>query len=415
MIGTRFDIVAPLEALSDLRIGSGEERTAFIKSNESATHIATICRDHRGLPVIPATSLKGAARASLPDEGLWGMATNHNDRAPDDPGPSGKIARIWIDDAALLAPGKDDLSGIDAELRGPDALREDGVYTRVNVGLDADLGTAAPNKLFHHEYVASGARFEFRATVFAEEIDESVIHMLRHLSDGIAIGATMTKGAGRMRLCLEELKVTMRALGADGRLAEADQDAAALRQAVGRAQLPASEARRAVVLKLSCEGPFMSKHSQQMEARGAGQHQVAQPLRRDGAPVIWPQSLVGALRARAHWLCQADAEGGPDRTRALFGTTEQRAQLWIEEIACTQGGTEKKLTSVNVDRVTGGARDGLLFSERVHFNTKFEARLSVPASADLWDELAQDLEANGIELGHGASKGYGWFKVEIAQ
>ena len=77
-------------------------------------------------------------------------------------------------------------------------------------------------------------------------------------------------------------------------------------------------------------------------------------------------------------------------------------------------GIPVEMTSVSLDRISGGGRDGALYTERVYWGVTFRAGLHLPEDLEddektLWEDLLASLDAEGIELGHGSAKGFGWF------
>ena len=88
---------------------------------------------------------------------------------------------------------------------------------------------------------------------------------------------------------------------------------------------------------------------------------------------------------------------------------QEHAQLPIE------------MTGIAVDRFTGGTIDGALYSVAAYVGSAFVATLTVerrggyPNVADraLLDCLLGDLAGEGLLLGHGTGKGFGWFDVAV--
>ncbi|MEZ5792192.1 MAG: RAMP superfamily CRISPR-associated protein [Nitratireductor sp.] len=76
--------------------------------------------------------------------------------------------------------------------------------------------------------------------------------------------------------------------------------------------------------------------------------------------------------------------------------------------------------AVKLDRFGGGPVHGGLFSTNAAINPHFKVALDVEnragslneAALSLYQELLEDLRLDGIRLGHGSNKGYGWFDVE---
>ena len=193
--------------------------------------------------------------------------------------------------------------------------------------------------------------------------------------------------------------------------------------------------------------------SQRGDESGPNDRQVVMPLTsHDGKPLIWREGLKGALRSRARWIAELNRARDPiqfkrsddipmdDRNleraldgrrypkaddldalsavERLFGVTGLRGKLEVTDISCTHTGQSQDITSNSLDRVSGGGRDGFLYTERVFWEPTFQAILHVPSllrddEQKLLVQLLDSLKSDGLELGHGTSKGYGWCDVTV--
>ena len=107
----------------------------------------------------------------------------------------------------------------------------------------------------------------------------------------------------------------------------------------------------------------------------------------------------------------------------LFGVTGWRGRVIVGDLAWAAppvaADAIQDLTSVSIDRFTGGGRDGALYTTQVFLDPAFDLRarldrtgaLVTDDDAALFDALIADLTTNGLFLGHGAAKGFGWFAV----
>lgn len=443
MIGERVEISARLKVISDLRIGAANEEAE--EKNGETRHYSPVLRGVNGLPVLPASSLKGVLRAVLPEDirdEAFGCITDHGSGR-------GQIGRLWLEQSFLISASQDDLSGLSQD------QDDTGCFRKMGVALDPDRGTASDNKLFTREFVAKGAEFGFHAVWFGGITDEAWQQVLANLVAGISIGGGTTSGAGRIILDLAHLSLTEHALDEEGWLEATkctkDKTREIVRSINERADSRAPT-RGGYRLTLTCEGPYISM----LGPREDGNRKYVAPLERDGKPLLWPESLKGALRSRARWLAEiqrlnADAgqiprdaalpmddpglehvlegqkklSGLADRNRLscverLFGVTGLRGRLQVHDVACQHSGGTHDITGVNIDRITGGGRDQLLFRYRVFWNVRFTASLTIPDAASedehaLLETLLEDLRQNGLSLGHGAAKGFGWFEVQVEE
>ena len=185
-------------------------------------------------------------------------------------------------------------------------------------------------------------------------------------------------------------------------------------------------------LVLTCKGPFMVNdwsHKPPPEGSDGERIQLKAQRRGEATPELPGTSLMGALRARAEWLARVEAlKAGedqeapadvPDPVERLFGTTGAAALLRLERLTAKSGCDLDTVTSVVIDRFSGAPIDNKLFTSEVFVDPVFEAGLSLDTDrAEEEDEsqiekLLKNLEAEGLTLGHGANKGFGWFEVEV--
>ncbi|MBT9174764.1 MAG: hypothetical protein DDT22_00425 [candidate division WS2 bacterium] len=108
----------------------------------------------------------------------------------------------------------------------------------------------------------------------------------------------------------------------------------------------------------------------------------------------------------------------------LFGSTENASRLIVRDVHLKAGCNVKFETrsGVGIDRFTGGAASGALFSLEVATNAEFEAQMYI-RNIELWQlgllaYVFKDFEDGIISIGYGKSRGLGKFigkidKVEI--
>lgn len=471
MFGNRLRLTGDLELLTDLHLGSGErdERERTEPDGERETYeLSLVQRGVDGRAVIPGTSLKGAMRAAALTARLGkGEIADLFGPLQVQGAKEAKIGRLWIH--AALRKGNADRRDEVRGLTRDGGSKEDG-FERIHVRLHRTTGASEAHLLYSEELIAKGERFGFEALLLLDDtktltpgdaLVETLTRAFQPLlrEEGLGLGAGTRMGDGRVRLLGDTLKVELSIIDPpSGRLVPTLRSdlASALNQ---RASLTTALRGRRWTLRLVCDGPFISMARR--DAKDAEGREITTPLERDGKPVLWPTSLLGALRARAAWLAEVEwlraekaghksrfAPGRPldeeidrrshvltDRkgvaklssVERLFGVTGWRGELHVRSLRFT-GPVQATHTaqSVSVDRFTGGARDGALFGEKTYLNPEFEAVLdheargdAVPdeqrrADAELLELLWRDLARNTLFLGHGAAKGFGWFKVTVA-
>jgi CRISPR/Cas system CSM-associated protein Csm3 (group 7 of RAMP superfamily) len=449
MSRARIDISFALLVQSPLHIGSGAFRAVEALRGEarnSVPGVAAIQRDECGRPHVPGSTLKGLllriARVQERDSNLHAAI--------------GDLFGTPKQRGALIAFGSSDfVAGQARSLPYADPPNRNdlgsGVYIASGTAIERDVGVARSSALRHAEAVASGSRFnvglslELRgrpdAAARCRELLGSLLKLLAVLARGQAIGAGQTEGDGRVVLDRATLRATSRALGADGRFLAKRLDIV-LPTVPSHDRTPPGS----WTLHLHCPGPFAILDPSHSRRRQNGDEDVAMlaaQRRSDTTPELPGSSLAGALRARAAWLAAREARkqgrtpvrDDPDTVykpsvpltpvQRLFGATGFRALLEITRITMGPGATPWSVHSVKLDRFSGGPVSGALFETALFLDTAAEIELALrdrggagsPTAEDqaLAKALVADLCANGLMLGHGTTKGFGWFKVTRGQ
>lgn len=439
MMGTRWTISAIISAQSDLHIGASGE-AVFCDGNVQR-RFAAIVRGIDGKPYIPASTIKGVLRHLLDKD----IVDRTLGRVPDSRvGDNGTMARLWLRNAFLTKAGKEDTSGLSRHAASKHT------YLRNGVALDPASQAAEENKLYTREMIPEKAEFQLDCVWFGEIEDPEFLSVLATLNHGIQAGAGTSSGNGRVKLCLDTLSAEESGVAPDGSticIPLSKGALASLRLQVVGTTPRFRKAWKAFDLTLCCQGPYLSIRGQQSGDDG---RKVVEPLQKSGKPVLWRESLKGALRTRARWIAElqrarsGEAASRPDdmpmddrslevvlggrrspkvtdlkqlsAVERLFGVTGLRSKLEVTSLDCRGTPDTQTITSTSLDRISGGGRDGFLFTERVFWQPVFEAEIHVlddlePDEEQLLSDLQQSLELDGLELGHGAAKGFGWFDV----
>lgn len=430
---------------TDLHIGDGTEPE--YEDDGEPRRYSPVVRDWDGKPVIPGTALKGVLRAAVRQakgdaeaRRIFGEIKNS-----DTPGKGeGHIGRVTLY-AAHLHGRIDSRGGL------PKAPHNADTALATHVAIDRETGTAdaAHRRLYSREIVPAGARFDL--TGIAEGVDQAAQDALRlalaALASGFGIGRGTGRGNGVLKLEGGKVTVWTRRLDLDGVEPKVVEEGPA---ELKIDRIPASDPD--ADLELHCPGPFLSHDPARPQPQG--RDNVLFALRRnDAAPLLWPESLYGVLRERCAWLALTGAGGRSDkddpfrralqrmenpstlsRTERLFGVAGWRGLVRLEGVRLTGGerlraednaaGGREGMAGINIDRFSGAVLDtGPFFADAwtgvtLTFSIRLERRGAWPSPDDwtLFRELLEEVRADGLLLGHGVNRGFGWFepvKVEI--
>lgn len=453
MSKVRYEFTGRLVTASPLHVGSGQVRTvAAVKGKDGANRapqVAAIMRCASGRPYLPGTTLKGVLRKIA--ERMFGE-TSANDLfgeiKNDDSGKMG-LAQVFGSSANPALP---DVTAYPYGAASAEPFDNDGcgagVFVAARTRINPATGLADDNKLFFQEMAGEGTRFPLRILVEGrgdgarlEQVARVLTAVLKRLETeaGIPVGKGQADGMGRLRLD-GDVKVVRSHIGADGAW---QSKSVSLWQDV----TPVETGADGKTLVLHCPGPFVIKDSSHEPDRSQDETTRIQVKAQSGSanlPLVLGSSLTGALRARARWLAAIellnDPNGGGDAinplkiddpdtvvswkdqvkhltpVEKLFGVTGYRARLEVRRIEVIEA-VEKSFTSVKLDRFIGSPVDEGLFTTQTFVGTRLKIELALRPDADedvqaLYEQLLDDLSSNGITLGHGGAKGFGWYKVE---
>ena len=481
MIGPWLEARVSAEVVTPLHVGAGasgvvkgarslvERSTGVLDAAPEDVEVALVVADADGAPVIPGSSLKGAARRLFPRDAaerelLFGPEAIV---APED----ARAGRLTIFPARLANPSRAEAEWapyayfpLPDPVEGPVAARnrshwEVGLFIESRTALDPAWGTAAEGRLFHRQMVAPGAVFTIRLGLVRpdEAGRDALLRLLAALPQGVSLGAGAGDDHGRLRVQANSLHVLDRRVAAGKGLEVHDVTAEWTKRLAGiDAPAPTIRPARSTRLRLVRKGPFLvndafAGHARAEATRAAPEADEAaatgagvppphlQGLRALDAdqetPRLPASSLRGALRALARWRQLLEPEGwgdDPDKvydarrdvalspSEVLFGVAGWRGLIRIEEPVCAGFAGWEELTSVRIDRFGGGPVDGGLFAVRAAVDPVFETTLSVAsrgtapdkACLALFDAVVKELVETGLELGHATNRGFGWFDAE---
>lgn len=459
MFENRLEITAELETLSPLHIGTGAsivvpglQKTTDDADNGEA-RVAAVLRDHRGKPCIPGATIKGLLRRQCGDDEalantLFGTARGAEGES---------IGRLTAHAAHLKALPSLNEADLPPHLK---LEREGGVYIHARVRLDPATGVPKDGNLYHAEAVVPGARFALSLSLDLsrggdeDALVEALATGLARLAaaQGVPCGRGQSQGQGRLVLNVDTLKATHRRLAPDGTLGREDAS-----QRLRKAVAAAAGAGPAGIeplgeVTLVCHGPYLTvgarKSPSTAKSDDEAERQKVEALRLGPRhPLVVGSGVMGVLRNRARWLTglRALRDGGevpetlddPDGQFSriermsgpvdrLFGLTGWRGRLMLTALEVLDGGQQEDLTSVALDPFSGAPLDGALFTTRAFTGVRIRVALGLrhagkdypldAAQADnaLAEDILSDLKKNGIMLGHGTTRGFGWFVCEDA-
>jgi CRISPR/Cas system CSM-associated protein Csm3 (group 7 of RAMP superfamily) len=433
----RVRIAGKLICTSDLHVGTGDlelfkERFEPDKLPDAEDKIKggynSICLDARGRPYLPGSTLRGFLRA---------VADEHDKKqskalACDLFGNKEKSGRVRLYDAFLrttpaTAPAL------------PYWARQSSTAIRHGIAIDPITGTVAEHKLFRHEYVPAGSAFDFELE--ADEVAESdlalFLGLLAHWDGEVtaAVGKGKTKGQGKLKWELERLEILDQAryqewLGTDKPLQDFfvpidSPESAAIEK-------PAAwEFRFRLVptapLLVNEPGYVQKKNKQDDPLPDLEYSRLP-----DGRPIVPAASLRGLLRGRA-WRILATIAVGQDAStqkareisetivKELFGSTERRSPIVIEDAVATSPGEDHRQYFNAIDRFAGGVADGKLYSAKAVLCESLEGSIHMESNRmpkgrwkrGLFLLVMRDALEGDLAVGWGKARGYGAFKVVL--
>lgn len=403
LITTRWRIAGEFTTLSPLHVGNGAitaRANLRDKRDDSPCDVQAVVKDHRDKPCIPGTTLKGILRAwakmfypLLPAlDRIFGKDAFDDPTAESGWAEFGNalLDRHATHDYAKYVPywHADTFTGVSS-----------------NVCIDRVTGTAAKNKLFFQEFVPEGVTFRVELHTNRLTPAEVVLllavleHGAEHESHPYQFGANGADGWGRVRWKRTALQKR--------------EPGQAWTDATLKLPMPTgSVPHTTLTLTLNFQGPFLVNDTSRVHREENDGLPHFTPLRKpDGTPWFPASSFRGALRARAEFLDLSRNGVATDSIERLFGTTSRASRLTIREFEAIDPGTYGKQDFNAIDRFTGGAADGALFTAEHVLRPVFKTRLTFdglePEDEALLAAALREVCAGRLTFGHGGSKGYG--------
>ena len=453
-----------IEAVSPLQIGSGEKG---IKTD------SLVARDVNGLPFIPGTTLAGLIRHSLNE-------TERNELM----GHQREGSRLLITEARMLNESGRVLDGIidlnsldDANQEFLDNYRQLPIRQHVRIG---HQGTAENSGKFDEEIVLKGTRFCFEMELISDKKEESVnfIQMLDTIqTPTFRIGSGSRSGFGAIKTIQCLYKPIDLSLPNDLDLYLKKSSSLA---AVWEGWASAEDRTNTDALTNHIEGWTVYRLSLKPEdfilfGSGFGDERgdadmtyVKEPYivwgsngaireERETVLLIPGSSVKGALSHRtAYYYNQLTgavitADGtlqngkainevvgkNNDAVKSIFGSEgekdvesrktihKQRGNILISDVIQAKGNaTAKILNHVSIDRFTGGAIDGALFTEETLYakgqDITIDILINNQAFKDekvekAFESALKDITTGMLPLGGGVNRGNGCFTGTVTK
>jgi CRISPR/Cas system CSM-associated protein Csm3 (group 7 of RAMP superfamily) len=431
----RFIARVVVEAKTPLLVGSGLS---------SLTNDITVLKDHNGLPFIPGTSIAGVLRHSLEDNedqdnrkwsDIFGYTENEE----------GLGSRLKVSSAYFVLPGEKVAEEIDMDIDPALKRKLETLPVRQHVRID-EKGVAVKGNLFDNEVVYRGSKFIFELELKGGKNDlqswESLIGCIK--GPLFRIGRGTRNGYGR----LEVEKIFRKEFD----LHDSEQFKGylefdhSLNSKLEYEKIGTGGIRSQYSLELSPDDFFIfangfgDNESDNMpkveEIMVYGKNEITFKTK----VVIPASSLKGAI---SHRTCfhhnrlagkYADREEGSsgieneavyrlfgsEREREIDGKPARRGIVLIDDIHLDLEDRYKLFNHLAIDRFTGGALSGALFSEKAVYGK--EICLSIPISIseelekeehqpvmDSFEAALTDLCKGLLPLGGMTTKGFGCF------
>lgn len=453
-----------LEAKTSLFVGSGD--SSLLKD-------AIVQKDHLGLPMIQGTSLAGVLSHSFFDHykldifdetkekliKLWGYQLSKdqqkaynryfkedNPDKKDEEIPKGYGSRLKISSAYMLYEKDKVAEGLDKSDIGSVLSKFENLPARQHVRI-TDKGVATQQGLFNHEVVYAGSRFIFEIELVGNKEDNDAWEqILTHLyQPTFRIGQGTRKGFGSLKVEKIEERVFDLTNNEDFEdYLGFDPSFNTTNKGLKDFTVKYPEDVISYTLELKPDSFFIfSEGSGDAEVNNRPVTEETVFYDENGKILLKNKTLIPASSIKGvishrvafhynkihrRWAGTGEAKAGTknEAVKALFGiekndTDGKRGIVIIDDVYFDEEVKNDKIFNhVAIDRFTGGAMEGALFSEKVSGFTNDESRLKIEIYLEKTDfedkevvkalELAlEDICKGLLPLGGMTTKGHGIF------
>lgn len=408
-----------------------------------------VALDVNGFPYIPGTSIAGVLRHAMvaqnENSDLWGYQGKKN---------NGHGSEIIFSEAKVLNSDSDVMDGLltvdydDEVLKAYENLP---VRQHVKMG---HRGVAEKRAKFDNQIVPAGSRFCFEVEVMHDGKNNTAEQILGFMtSGGLRLGGGTRNGYGKMNVV--DVRIATLCLGDTNQLAKYLEKTSCLSNKAWWEDFspidPKTEAKKNDIYELHLTprdfflfgsglsdleqdadmAPVMASKIEWKDGKGhvSGEYHL-----------IPATSVKGAIRHRVAYHYNKNKgffadkiEGSIDKykpsdnkaVRELFGhegeaDVNSRGRLLFSDVVLTKEFTDKLINHVSIDRFTGGAIDGALFSELATYgnNTPLVMKIELEGEAsddarDALENALHDVCNSMLPLGGGVNRGNGMFTGKL--
>jgi CRISPR/Cas system CSM-associated protein Csm3 (group 7 of RAMP superfamily) len=360
-----------------------------------------ILRYAKGKPFLPGSTVAGVLKSLLPEaKNLFGV--------------DNKISPLWV---------------LDSEI-------DDNIIALDGVALGRDNKVALDAKKYDYEAVATGSKCKIRLllTIRNDDLSKSFESLLAKVigalkSGEVAFGAKTRRGFGRVN-CVSALKREFDLAPGNTDILNKwlDFDWAGdegWEQAESEAYTADFET---LIVRMKLDGSIIIRDKRNIY-KGFDEGEKAPDYKHisvDGKPVILGTSWAGAFRSGLHRLLAPKYPVSADKyLDSVFGfVSEDDKQAEASRVTFGASTLEAKndktdgyrtITRVKIDRFTGGAADGALFTEMPWFGGETELEIRYPKEREDIRQLMilalDGIDKGLIQIGGESAVGRGFFKV----
>lgn len=396
--------------------------------------------DADGQPWIPGSALAGSLRAHLANADPSADIRLMGSRPPRDQAQAATLTAspLWIV-GAMFVPSAPDASepaesppmsepaalaptaSADAPPRGPD---HDGAVLETigQTAIDRRRGAARAGSLRISRLAASGGRLSVYLRHDGGDQPLSDDDLALIASWRPAIGRDRTRGGGRARLTGLR-HGTVDPATPDGARTWLTHDGPELFETVATTAIACDPV----------DQPWLEASFDIIDGLLVGDNQtepLASTRKRHGRPLVPGSAWKGIIRSRVEFIvrsrygedaaCTEQAGCGECVVCAGFGHQGQRGLLSFRDSYIEDPGQETKQTHVGIDRVTGGARDALLFETMPLTAGRLRLRIDQLGPVEPWVRNAirhvlRDIDDGLIGVGSRTTRGLGTLRLAEPQ
>jgi CRISPR/Cas system CSM-associated protein Csm3 (group 7 of RAMP superfamily) len=432
-----------IEAKTPLAVGSGEKDMITDQ---------IVVRDVNGLPCIPGTSIAGIIRHAIEEKEeacFFGLESFKKE--------SGKGSEIIFSSAQIVDNDGKTVEGM-ADKKSDYLEKFNSLPVRQHVRIN-EKGVSEKHGKFDEEAVYKGARFCFEIELLSRENNDSNFQkVLNELAkDTVRIGSGTRKGFGEIEIV--ECKTKTLNFSSPDELNMYIEKTSSLNDPFWdniSSDIPKQNDEGWTTYKLQLKpddfflfgSGFGNEDADMVPVRETYfDWSSGKPEAQERAVLIPGSSVKGALshrvafhynKRKAFFAGNPEAKTGVENlaVQTLFGYTRkvkdkngkdreelQRGNVLISDIIQTQDKEHDKiLNHVSIDRFTGGAMEGALFSENVVYgnDVTYELVFKVNDEALKNDDVKQsfeqslfDIVGGMLPLGGGTNRGHGCFSGKV--